>query len=173
MKLGDFTGLPAFSKPLVDRMRSNVEGLADFTVVELCNLDYRPERGAAIDPHFDDSWLWGERLVTINLLSHSVLTFSTLTPFPGHLPHPTPVQIRVDMPRYSLIVVAGNARYHWQHSIQRAHVTSRRVAVTLRELSKEFSPGGSSYQSVGKKIMETATVFNGQQTNMEGMVDKE
>ena len=28
----------------------------DFEPVEQCHLDYRPDRGAAIDMHFDDSW---------------------------------------------------------------------------------------------------------------------
>ena len=68
MRLGDFQGLPAISKALVERMvREPV--LAGFQPVEQCNLDYHPERGSSIDPHLDDSWLWGERLVTINMLS--------------------------------------------------------------------------------------------------------
>uniref|UniRef100_K7F0I8 Alpha-ketoglutarate-dependent dioxygenase AlkB-like domain-containing protein n=1 Tax=Pelodiscus sinensis TaxID=13735 RepID=K7F0I8_PELSI len=50
--------------------------LEDFFPVEQCNLDYLPERGSAIDPHFDDWWLWGERLVSLNLLSKTVLSMS-------------------------------------------------------------------------------------------------
>eukprot|EP01066_Platyproteum_vivax_P017942 Platyproteum_vivax@DN7459_c0_g1_i10.p1 len=40
-------------------------------------MEYTPERGSAIDPHFDDFWLWGERLLTLNLLTNTTLTFST------------------------------------------------------------------------------------------------
>ena len=76
LKLGSFCGLPPFSRPLVERMRGLVDTLADFTPVELCNLDYQPERGAQIEAHRDDSWLWGERLVTVNLLSPVLLTFT-------------------------------------------------------------------------------------------------
>ena len=76
VKLGSFNGLPPFSERVVKRMQSELEELRDFTPVELCNLDYSPERGSAIDPHMDDSWIWGERLVTINLLSPTYLTFS-------------------------------------------------------------------------------------------------
>lgn len=159
--------------------------MADFSPVELCNLDYRPERGAAIDPHLDDSWLWGERLVTFNLLSDTVLTFSTPnhTPSPqvtmetqNHTPNPTPsshatvanhtsdptpssqVAVEISMPRRSLIVVSGTARGDWLHSIQRQHVTSRRVAITLRELSEEFLPGGPSHLPVGSSLLHTASL---------------
>ena len=76
VKLGSFNGLPPFSERLVKRMQSEMEELRVFTPVELCNLDYSPERGSAIDAHMDDSWIWGERLVTLNLLSSTYLTFS-------------------------------------------------------------------------------------------------
>ncbi|KAG8590254.1 hypothetical protein GDO81_006693 [Engystomops pustulosus] len=75
IKLANFTGLPSISKVLWERMRSHTV-LAGFLPVEQCNLDYNFDRGSAIDPHFDDSWLWGERLVSLNLLSETVLTMS-------------------------------------------------------------------------------------------------
>ena len=50
--------------------------LGDFEPVELCNLEYLPQRGAAIVAHKDDTWLWGERLVTVNLLSDTVYTMT-------------------------------------------------------------------------------------------------
>lgn len=137
----------------MERVRAEVEGMGNFTPVELCNLDYRPERGAAIDPHMDDSWIWGERLVTLNLLSHTILTF-TPNVGPAHSLH----QVEINMPRRSLIIVSGRARFQWQHSIQRRHVTSRRVAITLRELSPEFSPGGPSYRPLGQRILEMASL---------------
>ena len=133
-----------------------VQAMADFEPVELCNLDYRPERGAAIDPHMDDTWVWGERLVTLNLLSDTILTFTTDT---------TPHRVEIHMPRRSLVIVRGMARYHWQHSIQRRHVTSRRVAVTLRELSEEFLPGGQSYETLGKNLLATAALYTGHPVN--------
>ena len=165
VKMGCFAGLPSFSCELVERMRAEVEDMGDFTPVELCNLDYRPERGAAIDPHMDDSWIWGERLVTINLLSHTILTF-TRTHDHTHSDHThSSWEIHVHMPRRSLIVVSGQARFQWQHSIQRRHVTSRRVAVTLRELSTEFSPGGCSHEPMGRMILEAAALCSDQPVN--------
>lgn len=75
LKVGNFTGLPSFSKALWQRMKPHTV-LEGFLPVEQCNLDYNSERGSAIDPHFDDSWLWGERLVSLNLLSSTVLTMT-------------------------------------------------------------------------------------------------
>lgn len=157
VKLGSFNGLPPFSRMLVERMRREVEDLHDFTPVELCNLEYCPERGSSIDSHIDDSWLWGERLVTLNLLSHTILTFSV----PSHSPTS---HIHIPLPRRCLAIVMGSARYHWQHSIQRRHIVARRLGVTLRELSPEFLPHGEQAE-VGRKVLEIAMHFDGQPTN--------
>nr|XP_033697050.1 alpha-ketoglutarate-dependent dioxygenase alkB homolog 4 isoform X2 [Tursiops truncatus] len=62
LKTAGFRGLPSFSREVVRRM-GLYPVLEDFRPVEQCNLDYCPERGSAIDPHLDDTWLWGERLL--------------------------------------------------------------------------------------------------------------
>ncbi len=173
VKLGSFNGLPSFSKLLLDRMNSTVHQLDNFKPVELCNLEYTLHRGSSIDPHSDDSWLWGERLVTLNLLTSTLLTFST----PSHLTHspspqdlPSPphtqyVELHVPLPRRSLVIVSGPARHTWDHSIKRENISSRRIAVTLRELTPEFLSGGRSYESVGHGLLEVAQRFDGQPIN--------
>ena len=214
VKFGSFNGLPKFIERLVKRMREEVDVLRHFVPIELCNLDYHPERGAHIEAHRDDSWLWGERLVTLNLLSPVLLTFShptqdtlhptedtlhpaqdtlhptqdtlhptedtlhptqdTLHPTEDTL-HPTqdtlyPTQdtlpnIHVPLPQRSLVVVQGCARHVWLHSIERQNVMSRRVGITLRELTKEFLPGGDA-EEIGGHLLEIARQFNGEPTNM-------
>ena len=176
LKLGFFNGLPSFSKPLVQRMTKGIPELADFTPVELCNLEYLPERGSSIDPHLDDSWLWGERLVTLNLLSHTFLTFSITHPHPTTNTHPHTItspaphplnhitEIHIPLLRRSLVIVGGTARHHWLHSVKRRHIVSRRVGITLRELSQEFLPGGRE-EEVGHRLTEIAGRFDGQPTN--------
>lgn len=77
--LGSFEGFPEFSKFLQDRFAS-VELLEDYQTIEQCSLEYDPSKGASIDPHIDDCWIWGERIVTVNCLSDTVLT---MTPFVG------------------------------------------------------------------------------------------
>ena len=151
LHLGCFSGLPAFSRKLVDRFKE-ITLLKDFVPVELCNLEYAPDRGSAIDPHFDDFWLWGERLVTINLLSDTYLTMSC---------HATPnTLVNIPMPRRSLIVVYGPARYEWKHAVLRCHVTGRRLATTFRELTPEFLAGGAS-EKLGKTVTHLASTYVG------------
>ena len=126
--------------------------LLDFIPVELCNLDYSPEKGAAIDPHFDDFWLWGERLVTINFLSD---TYLSMTKDDDPM-----IEILVPMPQRSLIVVSGDARNLWKHGIHRTHIKDRRIAMTWRELTPEFLEGGPR-EHIGKRLINVALEFKG------------
>uniref|UniRef100_A0A8C8BEV3 AlkB homolog 4, lysine demethylase n=1 Tax=Otus sunia TaxID=257818 RepID=A0A8C8BEV3_9STRI len=176
LKAGSFTGLPSFSKKIVAQMKA-CSVLGSFLPVEQCNLDYMPERGSAIDPHFDDWWLWGERLVSLNLLSKTVLSmscdsedsiqlFSTcskengeLLPS-GSLVPSREVTVAIQLPRRSLVVLYGDARYKWKHAIYRKHIEHRRVCVTFRELSAEFSAGGRREEQ-GKELLEIALSFQG------------
>lgn len=154
LKFESFNGFPSHSRALVDRLQT-VQVLSDFCAVEMCNLNYEPSKGAAIDPHYDDFWLWGQRLVTINLLSDTRYTLSQAD---------SSTQIIVPLPRRSIIVLYADARYKWMHSIARHHVTSRRIGITIRELSSEFLEGGDSY-SVGKALLSKAQLTAPSPTN--------
>jgi alkylated DNA repair protein alkB family protein 4 len=146
--LGSFSGLPAYSKCIVHAIQQ-LKGLNSFVPVEQCNLEYVPERGSAIDPHIDDEWLWGERLVTLNLLSDTVLTFTN---------EETDTQVLVPLPKLSLVIVSSLARHKWKHGINRRDIYNRRIAITFRELSDEFKqPGG-----VGEGLEQIALQFKGQ-----------
>lgn len=155
-----FTGLPPFSKVLVGKMNL-VPCLATFRPIEQCHLEYIPERGSSIDPHFDDWWVWGERLVTLNLLSSSYIIF---TYNPTEEENNDSLQqlpaVSVPMPQRSLLVVYGDARFKWMHSVPRNAITSRRIAITYRELSEQFSEGGENFE-VGKKVLEIAETYQG------------
>ncbi|XP_065314404.1 DNA N6-methyl adenine demethylase-like [Gordionus sp. m RMFG-2023] len=102
-----------------------------FIPVELCNLEYNPIRGSHIEPHFDDFWAWGPRLVTFNLLSDTVLTLSDNNDQPSQF-------IEIYLPRRSLLIIEHEARYEWKHSIDPNNINERRIAITLREFSKEI-----------------------------------
>ncbi|XP_030010003.1 alpha-ketoglutarate-dependent dioxygenase alkB homolog 4 [Sphaeramia orbicularis] len=156
--VGNFSGLPAVSQHLILRMQQE-QTLADFQPVEQCNLDYHPERGSAIDPHLDDSWLWGERLVTINMLSDTILTMSMEQGLP-EVGLTQEVQVAVHLPRRSLVVLSGFARHQWKHAIHRKDVHSRRVCSTYRELSAEFLPGGPQ-GDLGAQLLHIAHSFIG------------
>uniref|UniRef100_A0A8C8REJ0 AlkB homolog 4, lysine demethylase n=1 Tax=Pelusios castaneus TaxID=367368 RepID=A0A8C8REJ0_9SAUR len=184
LKAGGFIGLPSFSQEIVRRMKAH-SVLEDFFPVEQCNLDYLPERGSAIDPHFDDWWLWGERLVSLNLLSKTVLSmscdsedslqlFATLSQgicensdrhnidysFPPRLVPYKDITVAIHLPRRSLVALYGDARYKWKHAIYRKHIEHRRICVTFRELSAEFTLGGKQ-EELGKALLEIALTFQG------------
>lgn len=73
LKHGDFRGFPEYSRFVQERFK-NMPLMTDFQTVEQCTLEYDPTKGASIDPHIDDCWIWGERVVTVNCLGDSVLT---------------------------------------------------------------------------------------------------
>lgn len=158
VRIGGFTGLPLLSQQLILRMQQHTS-LASFQPVEQCNLDYHPQRGSAIDPHLDDSWLWGERLVTINMLSDTTLTMSLEQGLP-ELGLSKEVQVAVRLPCRSLVVLYHEARHRWKHAIHRQDVHQRRVCSTYRELSAEFLPGGQQAQ-LGAQLLDIALSFQG------------
>ena len=80
-KVGSFRGFPRCTKFVQDRFAS-VPSLEGYRTVEQCSIEYRPDKGACIEPHIDDCWIWGERIVQLNLLSDSYLT---CTPHNGSL----------------------------------------------------------------------------------------
>ncbi|XP_061596360.1 alpha-ketoglutarate-dependent dioxygenase alkB homolog 4 [Cololabis saira] len=161
VRVGDFSGLPPLSQKLVLRMQQE-PSLSGFQPVEQCNLDYHPLRGSAIDPHLDDSWLWGERLVTVNLLSDTTLTMSLEEGLP-EAGQSREVRVAVRLPRRSLVVLDGEARHRWKHAIHREDIHERRVCSTFRELSAEFLRGGNQ-EELGTQLLRTASSFRGTPT---------
>ncbi|KAG5283934.1 hypothetical protein AALO_G00021170 [Alosa alosa] len=155
VRVGGFCGLPSISQKLVAQM-NQLPQLNGFHPVEQCNLDYNPQRGSSIDPHLDDSWLWGERLVTINLLSDTILTMS----LDGGCGQLDQEEVKVHLSRRSLVVLYGEARHRWKHAIHRKDIHSRRVCSTFRELSAEFLEGGEQAE-MGSQLLNIASSFHG------------
>ena len=75
LKNGNFNGFPLSTRFIQQRLRE-VPILSDFQTIEQCSLEYEPSKGASIDPHVDDCWIWGERVVTVNCLGDTVLTLT-------------------------------------------------------------------------------------------------
>lgn len=121
MKLGDFAGFPKKTKFIQDKFKE-LQILQNFITIEQCSLEYDPKKGASIDPHIDDCWIWGERIVTVNILGDSVLT---MTPYRGSTERYNlkficdntwedqvmeDVVVRLPMPEGSLMVLSDAAR---------------------------------------------------------------
>lgn len=130
--VGNFIGFPDFAKDILSRATIRYkEQLDDFVPVEFCILEYSPKRGSYIRPHYDDIWVWGDRLITVNLLSETTLRLTREFNIP-------PYEIAIRMPARSLIIIHDEARYEWHHSINKYDIRSRRVAMTWREFSNEI-----------------------------------
>ncbi|KHJ46890.1 hypothetical protein D918_02429 [Trichuris suis] len=123
--------LPEYANFLFQRL-TTIDALSGFVPVELSNLDYDSSRGSWIDFHKDDCWLWGNRIVTCNLLSDTVLTF---------LEDETNTLIYVPLKRRSLCCFSGNVRIALSHGIFPQHIVGRRVVMTIREPSTWWQSG--------------------------------
>lgn len=174
--LGDFSGFPYFTKFVQDKFKT-VSLLSGYRTVEQCSLEYDPCRGASIDPHIDDCWVWGERIVTVNLLADSVLT---MTPYKNeqkryNLPCVVSYEpqvlgagdvgfvdsstvVRIPMPNRSLLIIYGPARYNWEHCVLREDVKSRRVCLAYREFTPPYLPGGDK-EIEGSLVLQKAKNF--------------
>ncbi|XP_053694724.1 alpha-ketoglutarate-dependent dioxygenase alkB homolog 4 [Sabethes cyaneus] len=181
IKVGNFTGFPKFSE-FVQLKFDEVPLMKGFQTIEQCSLEYTPERGASIDPHIDDCWIWGERVVTVNLLSDSVLTLSRFhrseesTRYNLHLVDKYRDKlimnlanqeeldqlderiVRIPMPRRSLLVMYGSPRYQWEHAVLREDIRERRVCLAYREFTPMYLSGGSEY-SKSQQVFQIAQNF--------------
>lgn len=187
MKLapGQFRGFPAYSAFIQQRFKE-VPLLGDFQTIEQCSLEYDPAKGASIDPHIDDCWIWGERVVTVNCLSDSILTLvrykgdakkynlplvgsyesSLLAPLAteAELAKFNGISVQVPMPNRSLIVLYGPPRYQFEHSVLRTDITTRRVCIAYREFTPMYLSNGCKSDH-GQPILKTSQLFWDHQIN--------
>lgn len=146
VSIGNFQGFPEFAVKIFKSLQERYpDQLDDFVPIEFCLLDYAPERGSYIRPHYDDKWIWGERLVTVNLLSETFLRLTREFNSP-------PCEIAISMPARSLLIIQGEARYVWLHSINRYDIKSRRVAMTWREFGREILEEKEHAEFVAKTL---------------------
>ncbi|XP_078034252.1 alpha-ketoglutarate-dependent dioxygenase alkB homolog 4 [Augochlora pura] len=180
LRLGSFNGFPHTTQ-FVQQKFLQEPILKDFQTVEQCTLEYDPLRGASIDPHIDDCWIWGERIVTVNVKADSVLT---MTPYLGpdtkynlecvaeystSLDNVKSVEmnedkvihnitVRLPMPEGSLMVLYGAARYKWEHCVLREDVKSRRICLAYRELTPPYLQNLLENEEI-KTILQRALIF--------------
>ncbi|XP_063900412.1 alpha-ketoglutarate-dependent dioxygenase alkB homolog 4-like [Zophobas morio] len=136
IKFDNYKGLPAYSKALIKRMRE-LEILKDFIPVAQTNLEYDPLRGAGIDRHKDDDWIWGDRISVLSLRSDTVIRF-----YNSERSIHDSFVLLVPLPSRSLLVFSGLARYDWEHAIFYSDIIQKRISITWRELGPLFKNGG-------------------------------
>lgn len=186
IRIGSFNGFPLSTKFLQDRFKT-VPIMKGFQTVEQCSLEYDPLRGASIDPHIDDCWIWGERIVTANILSDSVLTMTCnikhdkynldcVKSYPRvlkedvkfnttpecyqlkYLDYKKSPIVRIPMPKRSLLIMFGSARYDWEHQLLREDISNRRVCIAYREFTPPYLKNGYEFDHV-KEVHHNAEKF--------------
>ncbi|VDO24569.1 unnamed protein product [Haemonchus placei] len=150
VKTDTFVGMPEYADMLLEKMRAvSEEKLGSYVPFEMCNLEYDESRKSAIEMHFDDTWIWGNRLISINLLNDSIMTLAN---------EKSRQLCYIWMARGSLICMSDEARYEWKHAVLSHHIRGRRIALTMREPSEAFQEGGELYERYGKHLIELSGI---------------
>ncbi|KAI8144962.1 hypothetical protein BJV82DRAFT_606914 [Fennellomyces sp. T-0311] len=129
--LEDLGPLPDFSNDIVDRIMEHelMPNVPNHLLVNEYNL------GQGIMPHTDAPALFGPAILSLSLLSACVMKFTHVET--GHT-------LDVLLPRLSMVVMTGESRYKYKHSISKDHIETssdgitvqrdRRVSFTFREI---------------------------------------
>jgi alkylated DNA repair protein alkB family protein 4 len=122
-------------KSLLNKKIKEIKNLEDFEIREIGNLLYSPEFGSHIEPHIDHIWIWGKRIIGINLLSDTKMTFSL-----DIILKNTQYLLEITLPinKNDLYIMSGSSRYLWKHSVKQKHIKSERIVLTLREFNENY-----------------------------------
>jgi alkylated DNA repair dioxygenase AlkB len=100
--------------------------------------EYVPGQG--IGAHIDSPSLFGDTVVSVSLGSHCIMTFSRTDLDAG-----TKKEVDIVLPRRSAVILQGEARYEWSHSIapRKSDIVAgvkvqrqTRVSLTFRDVKK-------------------------------------
>ncbi|CAO4369221.1 unnamed protein product [Caenorhabditis nigoni] len=150
VKTDSFVGMPEYADMLLNKMSEyDVTKLGNYQPFEMCNLEYEEVKKSAIEMHQDDMWIWGNRLISINLINGSVMTLSNDS---------KESLCYVYMPHRSLICMADECRYEWKHGVLAHHIRGRRIALTMREAGKDFQEGGELYEKYGAELIRLGNI---------------
>jgi hypothetical protein len=151
MNVTGFRGLPAYAHEIESQLRlfasrdhagsesHHVDlsrALSTFRTMDVFVLRYRAEDESNLDFHADDTFAYGETILDLSLESDSVLTF--LEGAPPETGKDIRRCVRVPLPKASLAVVFGKARFDWEHAILPYDIDEKRTSVTLRTLSPDL-----------------------------------
>ncbi|XP_050493920.1 alpha-ketoglutarate-dependent dioxygenase alkB homolog 4 isoform X2 [Bombus huntii] len=157
LQLGSFDGFPK-STQFVQQKFCQVPMLNNFQTVEQCTLEYDPLRGASIDPHIDDCWIWGERIVTVNVMEYSTILEGFEFDTNDKNESNKDIVVRLPMPEGSLMILYDSARYKWEHCVLREDITSKRICLAYRELTPPYLCTSTNNEIV-KELLKRASVF--------------
>jgi alkylated DNA repair dioxygenase AlkB len=91
---------------------------------------YSPGEGCV--PHTDEVHFWNEWVIGVSLHSDCIMRMS-YNPYHGF-------QVDVPLPRGSVYILTGQARYVWQHAIIGSSIRQKRYSITLRSIHSHYLP---------------------------------
>ncbi|EKX51400.1 hypothetical protein GUITHDRAFT_150889 [Guillardia theta CCMP2712] len=113
--------LPSFLRAIIEKWINRCEVIAQFHPNEANANSYEKHKGHSLAAHFDDRFLSGDILVNLSLGADCHMTFARKD------------KIKVLVPRRSLQVVTGRARFEHTHGIDLDDFHGpRRVSITFR-----------------------------------------
>lgn len=136
---------PRFFDLTLDRLEQLAPGLVPARCDQLTLNEYVPPH-SSIPPHVDTHHAFEDAILSLSLASHTVMDFRLpvpLTDAAGTAAGTIVKRASVLLPRRSLVVLTGAARYAWWHSISdratdvvdgRLVQRSRRVSLTFRRV---------------------------------------
>ena len=136
------SNLPGELMSVISKLKKNIKSvklnlyLEDYDIAGVGNLFYSNKNGSHIEPHIDDVWVWGRRIIGINLLSETTMTFSIEVDDDVG----SKILLEVDIPLKSgdIYIMTNRARYIWKHSIKSEFILSDRIAITVREFEEGY-----------------------------------
>ena len=118
-------GLPKATTPLPEEFDVLLDRLAPFFRIKPNQVivnEYQPGQG--IGPHIDNVRDFGDTVASLSLLDTWSMVFKK-----GAREHDIP------LPTRSVIILKGDARYRWRHSIKKKRLQrKRRVSITFRSM---------------------------------------
>ncbi|RNF02043.1 alkylated DNA repair protein alkB like protein 4 [Trypanosoma rangeli] len=140
-------GMPKQLESVMKKVQLVVRKLTmkDYHIAEVSALEYTDAMKSSIDPHVDDTWLWGDRIGGLNLLEDTVMTFV----------NSNGVAVDVFLPCRAFFLLSNRSRYDWLHGIRWENIKNRRISFTFRELSDNLDVD----QEIIQNVMERTSVF--------------
>ncbi|KAH9582115.1 hypothetical protein LSM04_005326 [Trypanosoma melophagium] len=130
LKPSDLPGMPKQLQKILEKVSFLVkrETKKEYCIVEASVLEYTCERSSSIDPHVDDTWLWGNRVAGLNMLEDTVMTFV----------NSEEKAVDLYLVRGAFFLLSDKSRYNWMHGIRLNNIKNRRISITFRELSENI-----------------------------------
>lgn len=120
-----------YSERLVKQMQEQIPFLENFQPNSQLNNWYRKDLGDSIYFHTDHRGLFADIIISIAVAGDCNILLQSI--------RNTNEVIAMAFPRRSLVIMSGDARYTWKHSIPNSELLSpNRISITYRTLKPEF-----------------------------------